>query len=268
MTRNFAAALLAAVTAPALLAPAVAQAEIYVGFGVGGSRVEASPADIGVLPSGFDPPAPGQTPGSIAADRARVTDFGATDIATQFLVGWRAKYIGVEVGYVNFNQMSRSEARQFYELPETSALPPNPDGSPAPCDPVNPPQGSNGCQEREWRIGYSADGYQAMLVGYLPVGETVEFYGKAGAVAWESEQTGSERVRNIVPPGGPIPAGNDEISAKDDGTDLAFGVGVLLKTESPWSVRIEGDYYDLGNTDLVLTFTANAFYSFGKKAGD
>jgi hypothetical protein len=264
MTRQIAAALLVATTAPALLAPATAAAEIYIGFGAGGSRIEADPADLGVLPQGFDPPAIGQTPGSIAADQARVTDFGATDLGVQFAIGWRSRFVGVEVGYVNFNQFGRSQAKQFYELPETSALPPNPDGSPAPCDPANPPVGSGGCQEREWAIGWSGDGYQASVLGYLPLGESVELYGKVGAIYWEAEATGEERVRTQVPPINQIPAGNDKVATSDDGTDLTVGIGAIFKTGTPFSVRVQADYFDLDNTDLVMLYTVNAVYSFGQ----
>jgi hypothetical protein len=248
---------------PALLMPGSAGAEIYIGFGAGGSRIEADPAEIGGLPQGFDPPAPLQTPGSVAADQARVTDFGDTDIGAQFTIGWRARYFGAEVGYVNFNQMGRSEARQFYELPETGAGF-GPDGAPLPCEPDDPPVGSLGCQEREWRLGWSGEGYQASVLGYLPIGESVELYGKVGAFFWESEVEGEERVRSIVPPSSSIPAGNDRVTASDDGTDLTVGIGAVLKTGTPFSVRVQADYFDIDNTDLVMLYSVNAVYSFGQ----
>jgi hypothetical protein len=244
MTRQFAVALLIASGVPAVLAPAEAVAEIYLSFGAGGSRVEASPAELGMLPQGFDPPAVNQTPESIAADQAAVTDFGASDLAVQFMVGWRARFVGVEVGYVNFNQMGRSESTEFYVLPQICQV--------------------GGCQDREWLISWSGDGYQASLLGYLPVGKSIELYGKVGAIAWEADVTGRERTREIVPPIPQIPAGNDSLSGSDDGTDLTFGLGAALKTGTPFSVRIQADYYDLDNTDGVMMYTVNAVYSFGQ----
>lgn len=240
-----------AAAAAAILAAPMAQAEIYVGFGAGGARVEADPADLGILPAG-----PGD-PSQIAGDQAAVgSDFGDTDLGTLFVVGWRTKYFGAEVGYANFNQMGRSEAKERYELPNV----------PLGCQPGQPTPGSTGCQEREWEARYEADGYQATLVGYLPLGESIEIFGKAGALYWESEQSGAERIREVADnPAIPAPR-NAAVSASDDGTDFTVGIGVNFVTDSAFTVRLAADYYAIDNTDLLINYTASIVYSWGRAA--
>jgi hypothetical protein len=255
MTKQLATAMVAALAVSALGMPA-ARAEIYVGFNVGGARVEAGTADVGLLPRGEDPdPAPGNpAPEDLAAVGS---DFSGSDIGTQFLVGWRARYFGAEIGYTNFNQMSRSYAEEFDALPNV----------PIGCDPVVPT--GAGCQEREWRQRYQAEGYQAAVLGYLPVHDNIELFGKVGAIFWDSESIGEERVREIVPtnPQVPPPA-NARIESSDDGTDLMVGIGALFRTDSPFSVRVAVDYYDVGNTDQILMYSVGAFYSWGQAGKD
>jgi hypothetical protein len=249
MNRQLATAMVATLAVSALVVPA-ARAEIYAGFHVGGARVEAATADVGLLPRGQQPdPAPGNP---APEDVAAVGDFSGSDIGTQFLVGWRARHFGAEIGYTNFNQMNRSYAEEFDALPNV----------PLGCNPVAPT--GTGCQERTWRQRYRADGYQAAILGYLPVHENIELFGKVGAIYWESESIGEERVREIVPTNPQIqPPANAQIRSSDDGTDLMVGIGALFRTGSPFSLRLAVDYYDVGNTDQIIMYSVGAFYSWG-----
>jgi hypothetical protein len=256
MTKKLKTAMVAAAAA-ALLAMPAAHAEFYVGFGVGGAAVKADPADMGVLPVGLIPPPSPLPPGyeeGVAGDQAAVgSNFSDTDLGTLFVVGWRAKYFGFEVGYANFNQMSRSEAKQNYTLPNV----------PLGCTPGISTPGSTGCQEREWRATYASDGYQAAVLGYLPVGDSIELFGKAGAIVWDSEQSGAERIREFGDnPSIPAPR-NSSIEASDDGTDFMVGVGVNFLTDSAFTLRVAADYYAIGNTDRVVNYTASVVYSWG-----
>jgi hypothetical protein len=243
----------------ALIAMPAARAEFYVGFGVGAANVQGGLAKMGTLPQGEIPPPSPLPPGyeaGVAGDVAAASsDFSDTDIGTLFAVGWRSRYFGVEVGYTNFNQMSRSEATEAYALPN----------APLGCVPgQGGPTQPTGCQEREWRANYSADGYQAALLGYLPVGESIELFAKAGAIVWESEQSASERVRVFGDNPGIDGPRNDPVAAKDDGTDFMFGLGVNFLSDSPFAVRLAADYYAIGNTDQIITYTATLTYSWGK----
>jgi opacity protein-like surface antigen len=284
MNNRFIAAWATGLAVATLYAAPAARAEFYAGFGVGGARVEGKVADLGLKPAGFPDSEDPITPIDavlLELDRRAVDDFSGSNISTQFVVGWRARYFGVEVGYVNFNQFGRSSSEQFYVLPNTPLIPPSPAAGQEPptvdnriqCDPLNPAgqPGSfddvPGCQEREWQARYKADGYQATVIGYLPVSDSIDLFGKVGAIAWESEQNGQERVRNIVPPIPQIPGGNAPVSASDDGTDLTFGLGVVFRTDSPFSVRLQADYYDIGNLDELISYTANLYYTFGGGSG-
>ena len=55
---------------------------------------------------------------------------------------------------------------------------------------------------------------------------------------------------------------NDSVSYNDSGTDLAAGMGLNLKTDSPISVRVDLTYYDVDTTSLVWIAQLMGIYSF------
>jgi len=199
----------------------------YAGIGTGGVRMESSLAELGLVPNlTTDTDVIGTDP-----------DFHSTDVSFDVMVGWMfTANFGIEVGYTDFGRAS-----QNYELPET-------------CN-------AFGCQSREWTAQVDMNALRAFIVGKLPLNENFDVYAKIGAVNWDAEYSGFERNKGIVP-GFPIGPRNDSVDFDDDGTDLAAGIGLSLKTGTPFSLRADFSYYDVDSTDLLWTAQLVGIYSF------
>ena len=213
--------------ATVLIVPSIAIAGPYVGVGIGGTRTESSLAELNLVPNLVsDTDVIGSDP-----------DFASTDVSFEFTVGWMLnKHFGVEVGYTDFGK-----ATENYELPDS-------------CN-------AFGCQIREWTAQMKMTGVQAFVVGSVPIGERVDAYLKLGAIRWDADYSGFER--NVaVAPGPPIGTRNDAIDYNDSGTDLAAGMGLNLKIDSPISLRAEFTYYDVDTTSLVWIAQLMAIYNF------
>jgi opacity protein-like surface antigen len=216
----------------ALGAPVAALAGPYVGIGVGGARTEST---LSSLSSGTQNLVPG-----LENDQAAIgsnPDFHGTDVSFDVTLGWNfTDHFGVEIGYTDFGL-----ATQNYTLPEN-------------CNNV-------GCQSREWTAQVEMSGFRAFLVGSVPLGDKFAAYLKVGAINWDASYDGFERNLEFVS-GFPIPPGNDPVSFDNDGTDLAAGMGIVLKTDSPFSLRAEWTYYDVDTTDLLWNAQLMAIYTF------
>ncbi|MEO8443583.1 MAG: outer membrane beta-barrel protein [Gammaproteobacteria bacterium] len=213
--------------------PMVAVAGPYVGIGAGGARTESSLAglrkgDLNLVPN-------------VATDVAAIgsdPDFHGTDVSFDITAGWKfGKHLAVEVGYTDFGV-----ATQNYVLPEACA-------------------GSFGCQSREWTAKVEMSGARAFVIGSVPLTDNVEAYLKLGAIRWDASYDGFERNREFVP-APQIGTRNDPVSFDNSGTDLAAGMGVTLKTASPFSLRVDFNYYDVGTTDLIWNAQLMAVYTF------
>ncbi len=217
-----------------MVAPSVAVAGPYIGVGIGGTRTESTLAELGLTPGPVlpvPPPSVGPDPNFTGSD-----DFTSTDVSFDVTVGWMFGWFGVEVGYTDFGS-----AEQRYALPES-------------CNEL-------GCQSREWTAQMEMTGYRAFLVGSLPVNDKLDAYLKLGAMNWDADYAGFERNRAFVP-GPPVAPRYDAVSFDDDDTGLAGAVGVNLKTDSPFSVRVEFNYYDVDTTDLVWNAQLMGVYTF------
>jgi len=213
--------------------PAIALAGPYLGIGTGGARMESSLAtlsngDLNLVPNlSSDTDVIGTDP-----------DFHSTNVSFDIMAGWMfGQYFGIEVGYTDFGRAS-----QYYELPES-------------CVPVY------GCQSREWTAQVDMNSLRAFIIGRLPLNDNFDVYAKLGAVKWDADYSGFERQKNILP-GFPIGTRNDPVNFDDDGTDLAAGIGLTLKTDTPFSLRADFSYYDVDSTDLLWTAQLIGIYSF------
>jgi opacity protein-like surface antigen len=234
---------LATILATLVAMPAVVTAGPYFGVGIGGARFEADLGTIGLFPDPIlanDPGDPDDdTPNDIEVF-GRNPDLTSTDVAFSFLAGWQfGKYFGVEVSYTDFG-----DARNAFLLPDSCVV-----------------GDLGGCQSREWTAEVRLDGVSAFVVGTLPLGESIDAFARVGAIAWDAELFAYEKNKTVLP-GPPVGVRNDPVSFEEDGTDLAAGLGVNLKTDSPFSIRADFTYYDIDNTDLVYIAQIMALYSF------
>ncbi|MEQ1801695.1 MAG: outer membrane beta-barrel protein [Gammaproteobacteria bacterium] len=219
--------------AMALAAPGVSVAGPYIGIGIGGSRTESTLTELGLFPGPVLPlPAPPfPDPNFTGSD-----DFTSTDVSFDVTAGWMFGNFGVEIGYTDFGS-----AEQRYVLPES-------------CNNL-------GCQSREWTAQMDMSGVRAFLVGSLPMNDNLDLYLKLGAMSWQADYSGLERNQAFVP-GLPVGPRYEEVSFDDDDVGLAAAMGVNLKTGSPFSVRVEFNYYDVDTTDLVWNAQLMGVYTF------
>lgn len=221
-----------------LCTPSIAAAGAYLGIGVGGTSTESSLADLGLVPVCASTTAgcyqDTQPPPVGVGDNP---DFGGSDVSFNFVAGWMFnKNWGLEIGYIDFGK-----ATDDLGLPEACS--------------------NFGCSSRQWTSEVKRDGFQAFLIGSLPLSESVDLFGKAGVINWDADYDGYERSE-LYASGPPLPPQNARISASDDGTDMAAGIGVNLRTDSPFSLRADLSYYDFDNTDSVYVLQFMALYNF------
>lgn len=84
----------------------------------------------------------------------------------------------------------------------------------------------------------STDGFKASVVGFLPVAETVDLYGKVGLYLWDADFDG----------GG------------DDDSDISYGIGAAWGVADNLKVNLGYDIYDFegdeaNNVNLGLTYS-------------
>ncbi|MEO8225635.1 MAG: outer membrane beta-barrel protein [Gammaproteobacteria bacterium] len=225
----------AALGAMILAVPSLAPAGPYVGLGIGGARTASSLTKLNLFPA-LQVPGP-VPPGGLITEYDGGENFSSSGVTFDVAAGWTfGRYIGVEVGYADFGK-----ATQLYRLPDA-------------CD-------NRGCQSREWTAQAKLAGYRAFLIGTLPLAEHVEAYAKVGAIYWDGNYDGFERNAAFTP-GPPIAPRNEPVTFKDDGTDLAAGIGLNLKLDAPVSLRVDFTYYDMDTVDFVWTAGLTALYHF------
>ena len=94
------------------------------------------------------------------------------------------------------------------------------------------------------KIESSIDGIALSAVGFLPVGP-VDLFARVGVIDWSAE----------------LSAPNIDVRSKDDGTDLAYGVGAQFRILS-LSLRAEYERYEIADTDKVDMVSIGLTYTF------
>ena len=90
-----------------------------------------------------------------------------------------------------------------------------------------------------------ASGYQVVLLGVVPLNDNIDLLGKAGVAVWDSEYF------------------LESVSiGKDDGTDLALGIGARWNLESGIGIRAEFEWYDIPDTDRAWLIMAGLQWNF------
>ena len=81
--------------------------------------------------------------------------------------------------------------------------------------------------------------FNVSALGALPINEQFSLFGKIGFFGWEAEASDT--------------TGGVPFSAKDDGTDLSFGVGVMFNFTPNFGVRAEYEFFqmDIGDAALI-----------------
>ena len=88
------------------------------------------------------------------------------------------------------------------------------------------------------------DGYNANVLGLLPIGQHLEVFGKLGMIAWEAD------LKGFSP------------TMADDGTDLVYGIGVQGSDSEHIRARLEFEVFDLDEFDEVWLVSASVLYQF------
>jgi OOP family OmpA-OmpF porin len=102
-----------------------------------------------------------------------------------------------------------------------------------------------------FEVEVDPDGFDAFAMGVYPIGP-VELFAKAGLILWDVKA-------NIDGPGG------FSDSDDDDGTDLAYGVGVAFNIGDKFAVRAEWEMFDIDVDDVstdVSMISVGAAYRF------
>lgn len=236
--------------------PATSWAELswYVGIGGGGTRVEAQDVDLSfdVYTTGVVaglPPYNG--PGPFIDPAAHVTDPEGTDFALKLFGGVRwGRYLGFELGWVD---LGTAEDGFPYVIPQIDR---------------------NGgvirvAQDRQIDVESEIDGIEAYLVGFWPLGEKVELFGKLGMLAWDRDTLVIDPIAVLTPVDQPtVPEIRldgepfTQLRQSDDGEDLALGAGVNISASERVVLRGEFEWFDVEDTSQTWLASASLIFAF------
>lgn len=243
----------------AALAPMVAFAvdiSWYVGAGAGGTRLEE---DLNLSASAFeydgtsfiplvdrvgspDPSQPDYNPRYGNAVQKALDKFKGTDLGFRTFAGLRfGRFFGLEAGYVDLG-----EPDDEIELNIPGKSGPNP--SPLLCDDCRP--------ETDVAVVLTddIDGWDLYALGAFPLNDNWEVFAKLGVLFWDSNFTIKNATADTLPPTESLPPRIPRIdpqssSLSDDGNDLAGGFGFNYRATEHMTLRGEGTWYDIKNTE-------------------
>ena len=139
------------------------------------------------------------------------------DIGYKAYGGFRfLKFLGVEAGYTNFGNL---------QFPEKNV---------------------QGWQEI---ADINVKGWDAFVVGILPVSNVVDIYGKLGIMAWDTTITSTLR-------------GEIHYTESSTGTDTAYGIGAGFWVGPNVTLRVEGEWFKIGDYETVPFYTVDVTYTF------
>ena len=247
----------------AALAPPMAAADIlwYGGVGGGASRVEA---DLNLTFSAFEQNGGGDLVPLIdltGTDDINSAFFnprygqhvekgidkanGASAGVRGFLGVMFNRYVGIEVGYANLGTV---EDEIELNIPSISDFCTN-------CRPTF---------DILLSLEAEIDGYDAYVVGALPLSDSVSLFAKAGVVKWELDFLAKNNYGEDFPTDIPerptvLPL---TFRSEIDGTDIAGAVGMDYTVDENIRLRMEGLWYDVEDLEqswllslnLVLTY--------------
>jgi OOP family OmpA-OmpF porin len=99
------------------------------------------------------------------------------------------------------------------------------------------------------RAEISVKGWDAYVVGILPVSNSFELYGKLGFMAWDTE------IRSYI-------VTDPHYSDSATGSDTAYGFGAGFWVGPNVTLRAEGEWFKIGDYATVPLYTFNVTYTF------
>jgi OOP family OmpA-OmpF porin len=95
----------------------------------------------------------------------------------------------------------------------------------------------------------SVKGWDAFVVGILPVSKSFDIFAKVGLIAWDTEIT-SVRIQEVI------------FSESESGTDPAYGLGFGWWVGTNVTLRLEGEVLTIGDYDDVGQYSVGVSYTF------
>ncbi len=111
-----------------------------------------------------------------------------------------------------------------------------------------------------FNLAAKADGFTLGLAGDFPISNAIDLSARAGVFFWDAKATGTLTAGTLVVNGTTYNTGSS-LSAKDDGSDLYWGLGASYKFSKDMRAGINFTRYDISGTDID-TWTANLRYNF------
>jgi len=270
MARTFSLWLVLAAMVPITTASA-ANTGFYIGAGAGGARMNADWGEnSGSLPAGPATPSPGA-----ADDPINGSSTSGTSVGFQAFVGWRIfNFLAIEAGYLDLGEVTDLDCFTFTAT-EADAI-----------DAVE----AGDCKDQEWDTKAETTGWQLSVLGILPINDAWEIFGRLGALKWDTDYSGIDRVSDNLfnrpgrcpdPPGSADPncvttitipqpgagplvlnRGPDNRSGSLDGTDITVGIGATFNATESFSVRSEFEWINLDFDDKAWFLNLSAIYTF------
>jgi opacity protein-like surface antigen len=217
---------LALLAALAASGPAAAETGFYGGLGIGISKTELD--STVVFDDGVNTPVPAEL------------DFAENDVMFKIFGGYRFfDFLGFEAGWTYLGKPDGDQKMPDQPLPYVA-------------DP-------NTRLSTELEV----KGYTLNVVGYLPIGEQWELFGKVGAFIWDADDIQvRSRVDTAGSPSSNSPVFRNAIEDDTSGEDLMAGFGVDFLPTDDITLRAEFEYYDVDDTDKVYSLGFSAIYRF------
>jgi len=228
---------LALIAALAASGTAAAENGFYAGLGVGASKTELD--QTVVFDDGINTPVPAKL------------DFDENDISFKIFGGYRLNtYLGFEAGWTYLGKPDGDQP-----MPEQGA---------AECPQNIPPD--NICRpdpNTRLQTELELKGFTLNVVGYFPLSEQWEVFGKVGAFIWDADDI---QVRSRADVAG-SPTSNSPVfqnAIRDDssGEDLMGAVGLDFLPTDDITLRAEVEYFDVDDTESLWNLGFSAIYRF------
>ena len=181
--------------------------------------------------------------GQSTMDMDDLTGFSVDDDDTSYSIGLGFdfnRYLALEAGYIDLGEVSASISGSFTGTYQGSPI------------------------SATGTLSTAADSYGFYLGPQLniPATDALDFYIKAGYLAWDMEATatasGTMTYDNIVY------AGDVTATVDDDGYNPYMGFGLSFDVSNTWAIKADWvRYVDVGDTDIDVV-AAGVTWKFGK----